>query len=382
MDIIQATYKWENFKYLLDKNNQYIYNYQDSNIINQIAIEFVKILLNNNVVNLKFNNNDIFEFIQYFHTNIISKEFIDKITDNILINEFNSNIINDIDNFSNCINNVISNIHNNIYNNNIISKFLYNLININSFKHEKLIDNTNRIENINPNYNNKLNSKSKFNRNLNDLQRIILDNMSIIHDSLNPNLYFKKKLGKYRYNSFPKSNRQLVQPITPNLENIHNQISKYIDTGQSSESINLDIIKANEYKSWYGYKSNIIINKDITKFGKILYKNKINSNKNSQLKIRINNIFRIDPYKFFGKKFIKRNNNNFGPDIFIIGNKNITLSNIRSKSPSMNTLGKTLNSIIADSIKFKNKSLNYKNDFTNSLKCHEINISLYRKNSA
>ena len=345
MDIIQATYKWENFKYLLDKNNQYIYNYQDSNIINQIAIEFVKILLNNNVINLKFNNNDIFEFIQFFHTNIISKEFTDKITDNILINEFNSNIINDIDNFSNCINNVISNIHDNIYNN-------------------------------------KLNLKSKFNRNLNDLQRIILDNMSIIHDSLNPNLYFKKKLGKYRYNSFPKFNRQLVQPITPNLENMHNQILKYNDTGQSSESINLDIIKANEYKSWYGHKSNIIINKDITKFGKILYKNKINSNKNIQLKIRINNIFRIDPHKFFEKKFIKRNNHNFGPDIFIIGNKNMTLSYIRLKSPTMNTLGKTFNSIIENSIKFKNKSLNYIDDFTNSFKFHETNISLYRKNSA
>ena len=381
MDIIQAIYKWENFKYLLDKNNQYIYNYQDSNIINQIAIEFVKILLNNNVVNLKFNNNDIFEFIQYFNTNIISKEFIDKITDNILINEFNSNIINDIDNFSNCINNIISNIHDNIDNNNNISKFLYNLININSFKHENLIDNINRIENTNSNYN-KLNSKSKFNRNLNDLQRIILDNMSIIHDSLNPNLYFKKKLGKYRYNSFPKSNRQLVQPITPNLENIHNQILKYIDTGQSSESINLDIIEANEYKSWYGHKSNIIINKNIIKSGKNLYKNKINSNKNSQLKTRINNIFRIDPYKFFGeKKFIKRNNK-FGPDIFIIGNKNMILSNIRSKSPIMNTSGKTFNSIIENSIKLKNKSSNHIDDFTNSFKFNQINISLHRKNSA
>ena len=63
MDIIQATYNWENFKYLLDNNNQYIYIYQDSNIINQIAIEFTKILLENNVVNLKFNNNDIIEFI-------------------------------------------------------------------------------------------------------------------------------------------------------------------------------------------------------------------------------------------------------------------------------------------------------------------------------
>ena len=296
MDIIQATYNWENFKSLLDKNIQYIYNYQDSNIINQIAIEFIKILLQNNVVNLKFNNNDIIEFIQYFNSKIICKEFTNNFSDNILINEFNSNIINDINNFSNCIKEIISNIQYNINSNNMISKFLYNLVNINSYKSKNLIDKTKIKINNNNQYNK--NFKTKLNRNLNELQRIILDNMSIIHDSLNPNLYFKNKLTITRYNSFPKANKTLVEPIIPNLVKINNQILKYNNVGPPLEDnviIDLDDIKANEYKLWYGYNSNIFKENYVGKFGKNLYKNKSSSNKDSQLKIRINNIFRIFP---------------------------------------------------------------------------------------
>ena len=378
MDIIQATYNWENFKSLLDKNIQYIYNYQDSNIINQIAIEFIKILLQNNVVNLKFNNNDIIEFIQYFNSNIICKEFTNNFSDNILINEFNSNIINDINNFSNCIKEIISNIQNNINSNNMISKFLYNLVNINSYKSKKLIDKTKIKTNNNNQYNK--NFKTKLNRNLNELQRIILDNMSIIHDSLNPNLYFKNKLTITRYNSFPKANKTLVEPIIPNLVKINNQILKYNNIGPPLEDnviIDLDDIKANEHKLWYGHNSNIFKENYVGKFGKKLYKNKLSSNKDSQLKIRINNIFRI----FSNIPLISNNTKNTSlysdNTKFNSKNKNyvnyiINPENFRSKSP-----GKDISHIkSSDFIKRK-----YKDD-SNSLNTKEINISLYRKFSA
>ena len=378
MDIIQATYNWENFKSLLDKNIQYIYNYQDSNIINQIAIEFIKILLQNNVVNLKFNNNDIIEFIQYFNSKIICKEFTNNFSDNILINEFNSNIINDINNFSNCIKEIISNIQYNINSNNMISKFLYNLVNINSYKSKNLIDKTKIKINNNNQYNK--NFKTKLNRNLNELQRIILDNMSIIHDSLNPNLYFKNKLTITRYNSFPKANKTLVEPIIPNLVKINNQILKYNNIGPPLEDnviIDLDDIKANEYKLWYGHNSNIFKENYVGKFGKKLYKNKSSSNKDSQLKIRINNIFRIFP----NIPLISNNTKNISlysdNAKFNLKNKNyvnyiINPENFRSKSP-----GKDISHIkLSKFIKRK-----YKDD-NNSLNIKEINTSLYRKFSA
>jgi hypothetical protein len=378
MDIIQATYNWENFKSLLDKNIQYIYNYQDSNIINQIAIEFIKILLQNNVVNLKFNNNDIIEFIQYFNSNIICKEFTNNFSDNILINEFNSNIINDINNFSNCIKEIISNIQYNINSNNMISKFLYNLVNINSYKSKNLIDKTKININNNNQYNK--NFKLKLNRNLNELQRIILDNMSIIHDSLNPNLYFKNKLTITRYNSLPKANKTLVKPIIPNLVKINNQISKYNNIGPPLEDnviIDLDDIKANEYKLWYGHNSNIFKENYVGKSGKNLYKNKLSSNKDSQLKIRINNIFRIFP----NIPLISNNTKNISlysdNAKFNLKNKNyvnyiINPENFRSKSP-----GKDISH--TKSSEFTKRK--YKDD-NNSLNIKEINISLYRKFSA
>ena len=341
MDIIQATYNWENFKSLLDKNIQYIYNYQDSNIINQIAIEFIKILLQNNVVNLKFNNNDIIEFIQYFNSKIICKEFTNNFSDNILINEFNFNIINDTNNFSNCIKEIILNIQYNMNSNNMISKFLYNLVNINSYKSKNLIDKTKIKKNNNLTlfqYNK--NSKIKLNRNLNELQRIILDNMSIIHDSLNPNLYFKNKIIITRYNSFPKANKTPVEPIIPNMVKINNQISKYNNIGPPSEDdviTDLDDINTNEYKLWYGHNSNSSKENYAKKIGKNLYKNKLNSNKDSQLKIRINNIFRI----FSNIPFISNNTKNISlysnNAKIILKNKNyinyiINQENFRSKS--------------------------------------------------
>lgn len=379
MDIIQATYNWENFKSLLDKNIQYIYNYQDSNIINQIAIEFIKILLQNNVVNLKFNNNDIIEFIQYFNSKIICKEFTNNFSDNILINEFNSNIINDINNFSNCIKEIISNIQYNINSNNMISKFLYNLVNINSYKSKNLIDKT-KIKKINNNNQYNKNFKTKLNRNLNELQRIILDNMSIIHDSLNPNLYFKNKLTITRYNSFPKANKTLVEPIIPNLVKINNQILKYNNIGPPFEDnviIDLEDIKANEYKLWYGHNSNIFKENYVAKFGKKLYKNKLSSNKDSQLKIRINNIFRIFP----NTPLISNNTKNISlysdNAKFNLKNKNyvnhiINPENFRSKSPGKDILHIKLSEFIKRKYKDDNNSLNIK----------EINISLYRKFSA
>ena len=378
MDIIQATYNWENFKSLLDKNIQYIYNYQDSNIINQIAIEFIKILLQNNVVNLKFNNNDIIEFIQYFNSKIICKEFTNNFSDNILINEFNFNIINDTNNFSNCIKEIILNIQYNMNSNNMISKFLYNLVNINSYKSKNLIDKTKIKKNNNLTlfqYNK--NSKIKLNRNLNELQRIILDNMSIIHDSLNPNLYFKNKIIITRYNSFPKANKTPVEPIIPNMVKINNQISKYNNIGPPSEDdviTDLDDINTNEYKLWYGHNSNSPKENYAKKIGKNLYKNKLNSNKDSQLKIRINNIFRI----FSNIPFISNNTKNISlysnNAKIILKNKNyinyiINQENFRSKSP-----GKDISHL--KSSKFIKRK--YKDD-NNLLNIKEINISLYRK---
>ena len=276
----------------------------------------------------------------------------------------------------------MSNIHNNIQNNNTISKFLYNLININLYKQENAIIKTNSIDINSKNINyNKRNLKSKLNSNLNELQRIILDNMSIIHDSLNPNLYFGKKLRRNRYNSFPKANSTLTEFIIPNMENIYDQISKYNDTGQLFIPENLDIIKIKEYKLWYGHNSNIFTNKDIIKTGKILYKNKINSNKNNQLKLRINNIFRIDPNRSFRKKTIQKINNNLGSDTFISNNKIINSSKIRSKSPK-NILKKIPNNIKENNNGKTTFSSYYVDDITNLFKVNEINISLFRKNSA
>ena len=164
--------------------------------------------------------------------------------------------------------------------------------------------------------------------------------MSIIHDSLNPNLYFKNKIIITRYNSFPKANKTPVEPIIPNMVKINNQISKYNNIGPPSEDdviTDLDDINTNEYKLWYGHNSNSSKENYAKKIGKNLYKNKLNSNKDSQLKIRINNIFRI----FSNIPFISNNTKNISlysnNAKIILKNKNyinyiINQENFRSKS--------------------------------------------------
>ena len=292
MDMIQAYKEWAEIEAKLDKKNQIFNNLDSSNSIIKLAIDIINIMNNNKAINLKINNNNFSDLYTEFihHIYLIYLHITPKTNNNIyniFINEFNNN------NFEEILSLIKIIINNNIVQNNI-DNILYNLLTNNDnietkFKYN--LNNSNNKDNQYEIFNNNFNKdKNIINNKLNEFQLMLLDNISIIHDSLGKQrkISYCRKFKINRNNSHPKINKYPIiisnNYNTNNLNILNNNnnikyiknINEYIRNGFS-----IDINKILEYRKFQiksyvndnSNNNNINHNNSNNKITKIYYHN-------------------------------------------------------------------------------------------------------------
>ena len=244
--MIQAYKEWAEIETKLDKKNQIFNNLDSSNSIIKLAIDIINIMNNNKAINLKINNNNFSDLYTEFihHIYLIYLHITPKTNNNIyniFISEFNNNNFEEI----------------------------LSLI--------KIIINFNKNKNI-------------INNKLNEFQLMLLDNISIIHDSLGKQrkISYCRKFKINRNNSHPKINKYPIiisnNYNTNNLNILNNNnnikyiknINEYIRNGFS-----IDINKILEYRKFQiksyvndnSNNNNINHNNSNNKITKIYYHN-------------------------------------------------------------------------------------------------------------
>lgn len=349
MDMIQACKEWAEIELKLDNYDQIHNNIESSNSIIKLAIDILNIMNNNKVINLKIKNKDFMdknvEFIHYLyliylHVKPKINNCDNNYTNNIYIDEFNNN------NFEDTIKLINLTINNNINQNNI-DKLIYNFLFSNN--DNKLNQKLNNINiNIIDNTQYEILNKININNKLNEFQIMLLDNISIIHDSLENQrkISYCNNFKINRNNSYPKINRYpiiiSINYNTNNLDICNNNNIKYIKNKNEliRNGFSIDINKILDYrkhqnKSYNNNDNNIHIlnnnnNNKITKiyyhnyFDPIdiidfkirnilnLYNNKIiNCHLNNNLNITINNNYDLINNKNNKNKLNNKYNNKF-----------------------------------------------------------------------
>ena len=339
MDIIQVFKQQKIYEQKLDKNIENLFKLDNFSIIDSFAIEILKLLYENKVIKLILTENSNLEnyelasdFIRYFHTIVYSKLISeDMYLHNIFVMEFNKLINNK--NIYDIFINILDNLYKIEDQNSDILNLFKDILKIELINKQINKDNFNKI---------KSNFKIKINSNLNDFQNIILNNMSIIHDSLNKerNLIYNNNIIYNRYNSYPKRNKYpyIINQINKFNNNINDNVKNfnYIPIKNKNEEIRngicLDSNKILDYRN--NFKDNSII---LRNFNDELF----NNNTNSKIKYaRYNkfhnendkNLYFIIKFRFLDDNHIEifnKNQDSYKNEIIYENNNNNRIENIK-----------------------------------------------------
>ena len=339
MDIVQVFKQQKIYEQKLDKNIENLFKLDNFSIIDSFAIEILKLFYENKVIKLILTKNSNIEnyelasdFIRYFHTIVYTKLINeDMYLHNIFVMEFNKAINNK--NIYDIFTNILDNLYNIENQNSDILNLFKDILKFELIEKDINKENFNKI---------KINFKNKINSNLNDLQNIILNNMSIIHDSLETerNLIYNTKITHNRYNSYPKRNKypyiinQINKLNNKNNENIKN--FNYIPIKNKNEEIRngicLDSNKILEYKN--NFKENSIIlknfNDELSKYNINYIKNYVKINKYDDKDSK--NLYFIIKFRFLDDnhtEIFNMNNKLYKNEIIIDKSNNKIIENIK-----------------------------------------------------